>query len=71
MSKYTALLLDLPPAMYLVSQCTLDQGKIMRQTHIFLFEDRMFKGQVMMNVCCFRSLVNFYAVGHSRLRLAR
>ena len=37
--------------------------------HIVLFEDRMFKGRVMMNVPLFVSLLKFNAVGCSRLRL--
>ena len=39
--------------------------------HIFLFEDRMFKGQVVMNEGLLRSLFKFNAVGSSRLRFTR
>lgn len=37
--------------------------------HIVLFEDRMFKGQVMMNVRFTCQSLQFDAVGSSRLRL--
>lgn len=37
--------------------------------HIVLFEDRMFKGQVVMNVRLLVSLFNLMLWAHSRLRL--